>query len=75
MAVTITFPVFDRSVMTLEAQHQALNEWVDEQQILTIENWGIKHNTVVYILLAFPEQIQADTEARLQAEFYEYLQN
>ena len=76
MTVSITFPtfpIFSNSIMTMKAQELALDEWVEEQDIITIESWGIKNNTHIRLVPAFPEQIQHDTELRLQNSFYDFL--
>jgi hypothetical protein len=68
----ISFPIISEEIISLRDQELEIAEWVEIQDIITIEDWDITHGRV-FITPMFPELISFDAVAQLQQSFYDYL--
>ena len=69
MAIQITFPVDPVFKPTIDK----LTDWVEQQSIITIEDWELTGGNKVTIVPMFPEQIHYKIDAELEADFEQYL--
>ena len=67
MAIQITFQAPVIATITM------LTNWVEQQEIITVEDWRLDELSQVIITPHFPEQIFTGIDDEMQAEFESFI--